>query len=72
MSFRGQDDAVCAELKLQDGSLVSGPFRFCLKDAQRDLDELRKRQKKSGDQAALEELRRRDLNAMARLLQKGP
>ena len=40
-TFRDLNDVLCAELILQDGTAQLGPFRFCLADAQRDLDELR-------------------------------
>ncbi|CAE8587760.1 unnamed protein product [Polarella glacialis] len=59
-----QDDSVCAVLQLIDGTSRSGPFRKMRAQAQKDLVELRDLQRTQGDQAACDEVARRDLDAM--------
>ena len=68
VSFREKDDRVCARLTLQDGTAVSGPIRCCIPDAQQDLHAAQSLQQRKGDQAACEELQRRDLEVMVKLL----
>ncbi|CAE8682577.1 unnamed protein product [Polarella glacialis] len=59
-----QDDSLCAVLQLLDGTSRSGPFRKTRAQAQKDLVELRELQRTLGDQAACDEVARRDLDAM--------
>ena len=62
-SFQETNDSLCAVLDLSDGTQRLGPFRKSVREAERDLRELREVQRR-GDRALCEELRRRDLDAM--------
>ena len=55
---------VCAQLRLQNGSLCNGPLRKDLSLARSDFRELSVLQRKKGDQALQAELQRRELEAM--------
>ncbi|CAE8642355.1 unnamed protein product [Polarella glacialis] len=63
-TFVSQDDCVCAMFQLFNGTSRSGPFRKTLAQAQKDLVELRELQRTLGDQAACDEVARRDIDAM--------
>ncbi|CAE8620507.1 unnamed protein product [Polarella glacialis] len=67
-----QDDCLCAVLQLLDGTPRSGPFRRTLAQAKRDLVELRELQRTCGDQAACDEVAKRDLDAMTVFFMQHP
>ena len=62
-TFLAPDDSLCAFFHLSDGTQHPGPYRKSLAEAERDLRELRRVQR-CGDSALLEELHRRDTDAM--------
>eukprot|EP00439_Symbiodinium_sp_Y106_P019176 s1176_g2.t1 len=62
---------LCAQLRLQDGSVCTGPPRKDLSLAKGDLRELSVLQCRRGDKALREELHRRELAAMTALFMSG-
>ena len=62
---------LCAQLRLQDGSVCTGPPRKDLSLAKGDLRELSVLQCRRGDKALREELHRKELAAMTALFMSG-
>ncbi|CAK9104731.1 unnamed protein product [Durusdinium trenchii] len=69
-SFQEPQDSLCAMVRLSDGTQRPGPYRKRLREAERDLTELR-RLGRSGDAALLAELFRRDADAMTAFFVQG-
>eukprot|EP00439_Symbiodinium_sp_Y106_P059744 s34_g8.t1 len=67
-----QGALVCAQLRLQNGSLCTGPLRKDLSQAKNDLRELSILQRKKGDEALRAELQHRELEAMTTIFMSGP
>ena len=66
-----QGALVCAQLRLQNGSLCTGPLRKDLSQAKNDLRELSILQRKKGDEALRAELQHRELEAMTTIFMSG-
>ena len=69
-TFLAPDDVLCAFFHLSDGTQHAGPYRRSLAEAERDLRQLRRVQR-HGDSALLEELHRRDAEAMTAFFEEG-
>merc|ERR1712194_78257 len=59
-----QNDALCAVLCLQDGTKVHGPLRLRRAEAEADLEAFSSIQQADGDEAAVAEMQRLDVEAM--------
>jgi len=63
-TLRFENDCVCSVLTLQDGSERHGPLRKSIREAEKDLADLRALQRSTGDTATCAELEARDVQAM--------